>query len=154
MVELNVEVKEIVETYNDTEYHIKPYLTSAEIESIINQVVNSEGSYIDKKNIIDILIMRFCTDIKDFDTDEMNVETLDKYRGAGIIFTVKSYLPFENLETIKEGINDITGLNSTITNLIEGFIDSVQENIKNVDLTETLKQLSVLKSTPTELQSQ
>jgi hypothetical protein len=83
--------------------------------------------------------MRFCTDAKDFDTDELDITILDMYRANNIIDTVKDCLDYESYNTICNLLNADTGeelrrIRITFENLMEAV-----NNVQNGTAEEALK---------------
>ena len=112
---------------NEFEIHVRPYLLNSDIETIESQVVNLDSKQ-QRRNIVEVLVMRFCTDIEDFSKDELDVEILDAYRVNGIIERVIDCLDKDSYFAISELVNIDTGDElRTIKLLVNSLIDSVDK---------------------------
>lgn len=93
---------------NKLTFNIRPYLLNSDIEIIESQIENIKTRQ-QRKNIAEVLLMRFCTDIKDFNTDKLDINILDVYRVNGVIERVYDSLDddskksFDNLIDINVG---------------------------------------------------
>lgn len=117
---------------------IRPYLLNSDIEIIEAQIKNVATKQ-ERRNIIDTLVMRFCTDAKDFDTDELDITILDMYRANDIIDTVKDLLDIESYSALCNLLNPDAGeelrkIRITFENLME-----VVNNVQNGTAEEALK---------------
>lgn len=134
------EFKEVVNGKEKTilTLSIRPYLLNSDIEIIEAQIRNVATKQ-ERRNIIDTLIMRFCTDAKDFDTDELDITILDMYRANNIIDTVKDSLDYESYNTMCNLLNPDAGeelrkIRVTFENLMEAV-----NNVQNGTAEEALK---------------
>lgn len=85
---------------------VRPYLLNSDIEIIESQISQpTVKTRQDRKNIVETLVMRFCTDAKDFDTDELDITVLDMYRANGVIGKVMKALCYDSWETVEGFIN-------------------------------------------------
>lgn len=89
---------------DNKDVEIRPYLLNSDIEIIESQVTNVKSKQ-ERKNIVETLVMRFCTNIKDFDTDELDINVLDLYRINGVIKKVMEALDEESFFSVNELIN-------------------------------------------------
>lgn len=117
---------------------IRPYLLNSDIEIIEAQIKNVATKQ-ERRNIIDTLVMRFCTDAKDFDTDELDITVLDMYRANDIIDTVKDLLDSESYSALCNLLNPDAGeelrkIRTTFENLMEAV-----NNVQNGTAEEALK---------------
>lgn len=93
---------------NKLTFNVRPYLLNSDIEIIESQTENIKTRQ-QRKNIAEVLLMRFCTDIKDFNTNELDIKVLDVYRVNGVIERVYDSLDddskksFDNLIDINIG---------------------------------------------------
>ena len=118
---------------------VRPYLLNSDLEIMESQVSNLKSKQA-RKNVVEILIMRFCTDIEDFNTDELDINILDAYRVNGIIREVMaeldtdSYFAAQELIDIEVG-NEVRELKLYVIDLINSVnnIESgkAEETIKN-----------------------
>lgn len=117
---------------------IRPYLLNSDIEIIEAQIKNVATKQ-ERRNIIDTLVMRFCTDAKDFDTDELDITILDIYRANDIIDAVKDSLDYESHNALCNLLNPDAGeelrkIRVTFENLMEAV-----NNVQNGTAEEALK---------------
>lgn len=83
---------------NDYDINVSPYLTYAEIQTIVNKV-KALDSWAEREETIDMYVLYFATDIGKTNIDNYNHDTWLK---SGVIDAVKSYI--KNLEQITEAI--------------------------------------------------
>lgn len=117
------------------EIKITPYLTYEQINTIVKQVIQ-EQDYIVRDAIKDTLIVRFCTDIKEFDTDELDINILDKYRICGIINEIKKNII--NIEYVDKYISEYESVSNQVRIFIEQ-LNVAMTSFNQEDLTNTLK---------------
>lgn len=132
---------EFNETINGEEikFTIRPYLLNSDLEIMESQVANLKSKQA-RKNVVEILIMRFCTDVEEFNTDELDINILNAYRVNGIIREVEacldtdSYFAAQELIDIEVG-NEVRELKLYVLDLINSVnsIESgkAEETIKN-----------------------
>lgn len=84
------------------EFNFKPYLTSNEKRNIIEQAIEQDD-YISRINTIDALILRYCTDIEEIDSDTLSEDVLDGYRSCGLIQRVRDML-YDDIEIINDAL--------------------------------------------------
>lgn len=129
MSKIKVEFPQPIEKeYNGDTFKIKPYLTSVEKATIISQAIEIDD-YLARQNIIDTLVMRMCTDIEDFDNDEINVSTLDMYRACGIVDMVEDEFfscgRIKDLRDIDDAIDEHYNLHNTLLEISTSIIDKL-----------------------------
>lgn len=120
---------------DDFEYNIeRNYLTSDEINNIIKMVIQ-EKDYIMRENMIDLLIARYVTDIKEFKEENVDTEFVDICRANGIFISIRNNL-IDYIDMIYEGIGIETSINAQVRDIVE------YAKIKLDELPNTVKGLS------------
>lgn len=126
------------ESGNELSFNVRPYLLNSDIEIIESQIENIRTRQ-GRKNIVDILLMRFCTDIEDFDSDELDVSILDLYRINGVIERVYDCLDDDSQSSIRDLIDINVGDEiRTIKLLVADLMTSVN-NIEDGTAQNALK---------------
>lgn len=118
--------------------NVRPYLLNSDIEIIESQVANVKSKQ-QRRNIVQTLVMRFCTDIEEFDTDELDINILDIYRVNGIVSMVMTTLDKESFFAVEELINIEVGDEiREVKLLVLDLINSVN-NIESGKAEESIK---------------
>ncbi len=120
---------------DDFEYNIeRNYLTSDEINNIIKMVIQ-EKDYIMRENMIDLLIARYVTDIKEFKEENVDTEFVDICRANGVFISIRNNLIYY-VDMIYEGIGIEASINAQVRDIVE------YAKIKLDELPNTVKGLS------------
>lgn len=95
--------------------HVKPYLSYAEIQTIVNGV-SVFDTWSERQQNIDILALFYCTDIGKDKIEEVGHEAL---YNCGIIDAVRACIYNYNL--IEEALNYTEGLNREVRHIMNDF---------------------------------
>lgn len=112
---------------------IRPYLTTIEIDSILEKIQTEVSDYALRKMILYSTVVSICTDIQDFQKEEVDIETIETFYYNGIF---------------DEVIKNIKGFDI----LIEGFknlaVTDVYKQFENVlkDFTKQFENINIDKS--------
>lgn len=142
MSKIKIELPKVIEvtTNNGDKINVKPFLTTAQLSTIIEQAKVVED-YLDRKNIIDVLIVRFCSDIDDLDVDNLDTSILDVYRANGIIDLVISNINKEYIDIIYKSVEEYRNVRNTILEMSE----SIGNMIKDFDVNDMLENINNMK---------
>lgn len=110
--------KEIKKTILGMEVEIKNYLTTGEINSIVEQMLEYDN-YIQREMVRGLCILKFCTNI------EVDDENYDLYRANKIISVVMDEINEEDLLLIDETICNKESINK----IIKDFCNGIDRNL-------------------------
>lgn len=116
---MEYKIKEVNVTFEDLdnkEVTIKTYITSEDMVTIIDQMLN-QPNLILRDSMRDVLILRLCTDIKEFDSDSIDTEVVDYYNSIGVVDKIKSYIV--NEKNIDKYMNEYESTSRTLLRLEE-----------------------------------
>jgi len=109
---------------------IRPYLTSFEIDAILQKAQESADSYAIRKAIIDASVLTLCTDLNDFKGEEVEIETVDMYETNGYVKTITKFI--KGYDTLMQGMADLSV--KDVYKRFENTIEEFTNEFKNVDL--------------------
>lgn len=121
---------------NGVKVLVKPYLTTAVIDAILNTVSEYE-SYGVRCALADAMVMNQCTDIDVFKEDEINIETYDIFKANGVIDAVTREI--SGYDVLLSGLNDLTVRD--IYKSFEGTIGEFTKEFNDINLDEQQKKL-------------
>lgn len=138
-------VKIVFEELDNKEVTIKTYITSEDMVTIIDQMLN-QPNLILRESMKNVLILRLCTDLKEFDNDVIDTDLVDYYDSIGVINKVKNFIT--NINSIDKFMSEYESSNRTLLRLEEdidatltNLINKIEEvNIESI-LTTTISQL-------------
>lgn len=130
--------KEKVIKINGLKIKIKPYLTTAIIDGILDAVIQVD-SYALRTTMADAMVMAQCTDLVDFHTDDnkVDIDIVDIYRANGIIDAVTREI--SGYDILLSGIADLSVRD--IYARFEGAISDFTKEFKNINLDEQQKKI-------------
>jgi hypothetical protein len=116
---------------------IKPYLTTNEINNILYAIKQASTDYAMRKTMMYTLVMSTCTNIKEFQEEEVDIETSDKFYINGIFERIVKYI--KGFDTLINGFEQLSTVDvySQFEEAIEGFT----KQFKDMNLDESVKQL-------------
>ena len=116
---------------------IKPYLTTNEINNILYTIKQASKDYAMRKTMMYTLVMSTCTNIKEFQEEEVDIETSDKFYINGIFERIVKYI--KGFDTLINGFEQLSTVDvySQFEEAIEGFT----KQFKDINLDESMKQL-------------
>lgn len=119
---------------NGVKVLVKPYLTTAVIDAILDTVSEYE-SYGVRCALADVMVMSQCTDIEVFKEDEISIETYDIFKANGVIDAVTREI--SGYDVLLSGLNDLTVRD--IYKRFEGAIGDFTKEFKDINLDEQQK---------------
>ena len=119
---------------NGVKVLVKPYLTTAVVDAILDTVSEYE-SYGVRCALADIMVMNQCTDIEDFSVDEIDINVYDVYKANGVIDAVTREI--SGYDVLLSGLNDLTVRD--IYKRFEGAIGEFTKEFKDINLDEQQK---------------
>lgn len=126
--------KEKVIKINGAKVVVKPYLTTAVIDAILDTVSEYE-SYGVRCALADTMVMNQCTDIEVFKEDEISIETYDIFKANGVIDAITREI--SGYDVLLSGLNDLTVRD--IYKRFEGAIGEFTKEFKDINLDEQQK---------------
>ena len=93
------EIKVLDPIYLNSDISVKPYLTYAQIQAIVNQVCKFE-TWSERNEAIDIMLLHFATNLTD---EEIKGVKHEDWIQSGIMDEIKSKI--KNLHLIQEGVD-------------------------------------------------
>jgi hypothetical protein len=114
---------------------IKPYLTTNEINNILYAIKQASTDYAMRKAMMYTLVMSTCTNIKEFQEEEVDIETSDKFYINGIFERIVKYI--KGFDTLINGFEQLSTVDvySQFEEAIEGFT----KQFKDINLDESMK---------------
>jgi hypothetical protein len=114
---------------------IKPYLTTNEINNILYAIKQASTDYAMRKTMMYTLVMSTCTNIKEFQEEEVDIETSDKFYINGIFERIVKYI--KGFDTLINGFEQLSTVDvySQFEEAIEGFT----KQFKDINLDESVK---------------
>lgn len=125
---------------------VKDYLTSDELQAIINAISN-EREYINRINTRDTLLANIMTDINVFKSKKVDVPIIDEYRRLGAFNLIINQLPYEYTDIIEKGVRHEDSINVQLTDMIQYIqtkIDELPKVTKNVSTTKIVNAINKL----------
>lgn len=119
---------------NGLKITVKPYLTTAIIDAIL-ETVAEQSTYAVRCALADIMVMNQCTDIEDFSVEEIDINVYDVYKANGIIDAVTREI--SGYDILLNGLNDLTV--KDIYTRFESAIGEFTKEFKDINLDEQQK---------------
>lgn len=119
---------------NGLKITVKPYLTTAVIDAIL-ETVAEQSTYAVRCALADIMVMNQCTDIEDFSVEEIDINVYDVYKANGIIDAVTREI--SGYDILLNGLNDLTV--KDIYTRFESAIGEFTKEFKDINLDEQQK---------------
>lgn len=116
---------------------IRPYLTTAEIDTILQKIQSETTDYALRKMILYSTVMSLCTDIQDFAENEMSLETVELYYFNGVFDRITKHI--KGFDILVDGFNNLAILD--INERFEGAINEFTKQFKDIDLNKSMNEL-------------
>ena len=114
---------------------IRPYLTTNEINAILDTIQENTTAYATRKMMLYSMVMRSCTNIEDFDSEEVSVELVETYAYNGVFDRITKFI--KGYDTLVEGFEKMPI--SDVYKRFEGVLEEFTEQFKNINLDESMK---------------
>lgn len=114
---------------------IRPYLTINEIDAIINTIQNTTTDYAMRKMMMYSMVMPICTNLKDFQTDEVNIQTVESYYFSGVFDRIAKHI--KGFDILVDGVEKLAI--SDVYKQFEGVIEEFTKQFKDINLDEQQK---------------
>lgn len=110
----------------DKTMEIKPYLTSSEIGAIV-EVMLTYDSFLERKMVRDLCLLRFCTNI------EVDDSEYDLYETTGLIDEVKMEIPNKYIQLIEDCVKQKESINTYIKDFLKEINKNLSKGLKNIE---------------------
>ena len=114
---------------------VRPYLTTNEIDAIISTIQSQTTDYAMRIMMMYSMVMPLCTDLKDFATDEVNIDVVESYYFNGIFDRITKYI--KGFDILSNGIEKLAI--SDVYKQFEGVIEEFTKQFKDINLDDSMK---------------
>lgn len=114
---------------------IRPYLTINEIDAILNTIQSNTTDYAMRKIMMYSMVMPLCTNLEDFQTEEVDMEMVEAYYFNGIFDRITKYI--KGFDILSDGIEKLAI--SDVYKQFEGVIEEFTKQFKDINLDEQQK---------------
>ena len=114
---------------------IRPYLTTAEIDAIITTIQEQTTDFAMRKIMMYSMVMPLCTDLKDFASDEVNIDVVEAYYFNGVFDRITKYI--KGFDILVDGVEKLAI--SDVYKRFEGVIEEFTKQFKDINLEEQQK---------------
>lgn len=116
---------------------IRPYLTINEIDAILNTIQSNTTDYAMRKIMMYSMVMPLCTDLKDFQTEEVNIEMVELYYFNGVFDRITKHI--KGFDILSDGVEKLAI--SDVYKQFEGVIEEFTKQFKDINLDAQQKKL-------------
>ena len=114
---------------------IRPYLTVREIDTILTTIQEQTTDYAVRKMMMYSMVMPLCTNLKDFENDEVDISIVENYYFNGIFDRIAKYI--KGFDILLEGFEKLAI--SDVYKQFEGVIEEFTKQFKDINLDEQQK---------------
>ena len=114
---------------------IRPYLTTNEIDAIINTIQSQTTDYAMRKIMMYSMVMPICTNLKDFQTEEVNIQIVESYYFSGVFDRITKHI--KGFDVLSDGVEKLAI--SDVYKQFEGVIEEFTKQFKDINLDEQQK---------------
>jgi hypothetical protein len=114
---------------------IRPYLTTNEINAILD-AIQQESDFATRRMMMYSMTMPLCTNLKDFESDEVDLDMVEAYYLNGIFDRIVKHI--KGFDILKEGVNNLPI--SEVSKRFEDAIEDFTKQFKDIDLNKSMKQ--------------
>ena len=114
---------------------IRPYLTINEIDAILNTIQSNTTDYAMRKIMMYSMVMPLCTNLKDFQTEEVDMEMVEAYYFNGVFDRITKYI--KGFDILSDGVEKLAI--SDVYKQFEGVIEEFTKQFKDINLDEQQK---------------
>ena len=113
---------------------IRPYLTTVEIDSILEKIQTEVSDYALRKMTLYSVVMSICTDIPDFAKDEIDINIIEPFYYNGIFDEIVGYI--KGFDILLEGFNNLA--TTDIYKRFELILEDFTKQFKNIDIEKSM----------------
>jgi hypothetical protein len=114
---------------------IRPYLTTNEIDAILATIQNTTTDFAMRKMMMYSMVMPICTDLKDFQTEEVDIQMVELYYYNGVFDRITKYI--KGFDILVDGVEKLAI--SDVYKQFEGVIEEFTKQFKDINLEEQQK---------------
>ena len=114
---------------------IRPYLTVNEIDTILDMIQEQSTDYAVRKMMMYTMVMPLCTDLKDFEDDEVDIPIVENYYFNGVFDRITKHI--KGFDILLEGFENLAI--SDVYKQFEGVIEEFTKQFKDINLDESMK---------------
>ena len=114
---------------------VRPYLTTNEIDAIINTIQSQTTDYAMRKIMMYSMVMPICTNLKDFQTEEVNIQIIESYYFNGVFNRITRHI--KGFDVLSDGVEKLAI--SDVYKQFEGVIEEFTKQFKDINLDEQQK---------------
>ena len=115
----------------------KIYLTTNEINVIIDTIQAQTTDYAMRKIMMYSMVMPLCTNLKDFAEEEVNIEVAEGYYLNGIFDRITKHI--KGFDILSDGVEKLAI--SDVYKQFESVIEDFTQQFKNINIDEQQKKL-------------
>jgi hypothetical protein len=114
---------------------IRPYLTINEIDAILSTIQSNTTDYAMRKIMMYSMVMPLCTNLKDFQTEEVDMEMVETYYFNGVFDRITKHI--KGFDILSDGVEKLAI--SDVYKQFEGVIEEFTKQFKDINLDEQQK---------------
>ena len=114
---------------------IRPYLTINEIDAILNTIQSNTTDYAMRKIMMYSMVMPLCTNLKDFQTEEVDMQIVETYYFNGVFDRITKHI--KGFDILSDGVEKLAI--SDVYKQFEGVIEEFTKQFKDINLDEQQK---------------
>ena len=114
---------------------IRPYLTTGEIDAILDAIQLETTDYAMRKMMMYSMVMPLCTNLSDFESNEVDLDMVERYYYNGIFDRITKHI--KGFDILVEGVNQLAI--SDVYKRFEGVIEEFTKQFKDINLDESMK---------------
>ena len=114
---------------------IRPYLTINEIDAILNTIQSNTTDYAMRKIMMYSMVMPLCTNLEDFQTEEVDIEIVESYYFNCVFDRITKHI--KGFDILSDGVEKLAI--SDVYKQFEGVIEEFTKQFKDINLDEQQK---------------
>lgn len=116
---------------------IRPYLTINEIDAILNTIQSDTTDYAMRKIMMYSMVMPLCTNLEDFQTEEVDMQMVEAYYFNGVFDRITKHI--KGFDILSDGVEKLAI--SDVYKQFEGVIEEFTKQFKDINLDAQQKKL-------------
>ena len=114
---------------------IRPYLTTGEIDAILDAIQNESTDYALRNMMMYSMVMPLCTNLEDFASNEVDIDMVEKYYYNGIFDRITKHI--KGFDILVEGVKQLAI--SDVYKRFEGVLEEFTKQFKDINLDESMQ---------------
>lgn len=116
---------------------IRPYLTTGEIDAILDAIQLETTDYAMRKMMMYSMVMPLCTNLADFESNEVDLDMVERYYYNGIFDRITKHI--KGFDILSDGVEKLAI--SDVYKQFEGVIEEFTKQFKDINLDAQQKKL-------------